>query len=120
MQHGGGRRPPRGAATPRIPLNIGWRYASLYYGFVLLYVSARGCGPRRSQHKTEESWRDSLGGLPLPAFSFLTLGAFAPVMGLCSCIRRPNSFTDKDASIKTTHGIYESSSGLGEDERTPA
>ena len=120
MQHGGGRRPPRGAATPRIPLNIGWLYASLYCGFVLLYISARGAAaPEEASIK--QSRRDSLGGLPLPAFSFLTLGAFAPpVMGLCSCIRSPNSFTDKDASIKITHGIYESSSGLEEGERTPA
>ena len=58
--------------------------------------------------------------LPLPEFSFLILAAFAPVMGLCSYIRSLNSFTDKDASIQTTHGIYESSSGLEEDEQTPA
>ena len=119
MQHGGGRRPHRGAATPRIPLNIGWLYASLYCGFVLLYINAReAAAPEEASIK--QSRRDSLGGLPLPAFSFLTLGAFAPVMGLSLSIRKPNSFQGKDASIKTTHGIYESSSGLREDERTPA
>ena len=61
MQHGGGRRPPQGAANPRIPLNIGWFYASLYYSFVLLSVSARGAAaPEEASIK--QSRRDSVGG----------------------------------------------------------
>ena len=61
MQHGGGRWRPRGAATPRIPLNIGWLYASLYCGFVLRYISARGAAaPEEASIK--QSWRDSVGG----------------------------------------------------------
>ena len=63
MQHGGGRRPPRGAATPRIPLNIGWLYASLYCGFALLYISARGAAaPEEASIKRKRAGAIPWGG----------------------------------------------------------